>query len=122
VPLQLARVRTGPRWRRVGGNLAEDFHAVLLAIDEAVALGLVEGMRALDFVAFLFDGGGEVLFHFGLRGLAGSVGGDAEVATGDEVDDFLGGHGVVGVEGLKIRRRGSRAECRSDQVGPGSRR
>ena len=73
MPLQLATVRIGPAMRdqagedvmavlpdrlgdderRVGGNVAEDFHAVLLAVDEAVAFLLVEGMGALDRAAFL---------------------------------------------------------------------
>ena len=44
--------RLGDDERRVGGDVAEDFHAVLLAVDEAVLFLLVEGMGALDVVAF----------------------------------------------------------------------
>jgi len=81
---------------RVGGDVAEDFHAVLLAVDETVAFLFVEGVGAPDGKAFAFDGGDEAFFHGVLGGLAGLVGGGAEVAAGDEIDGAgrgLGGHG-----------------------------
>ncbi len=91
--------RFGDDERRVGGDVAEDFHAVLLAVDEAVAFVLVERMGALDRAAFLVDGGDEVPFQGFLGGLTFLVGGGAEIAAGDEIDGVgcFGRHMGLGV-------------------------
>ena len=69
--------RLGHDERRVGRNLAEDFDAILLAVDEAVFLSRVVRMPALDPIALLLDHGGERLFKIHLLFFAGLVGGQA---------------------------------------------
>ncbi len=106
-PDQLARVRMGPLWvvrpartwweycqtasattsGAFSGMDLEDFHAVLLGVDEAVAVA-VGGVGAFDGGTDFFECGGDELFHCELCGLAFLVGGEAEVAGGDEVDGF----------------------------------
>ncbi len=78
--------RLGHNERRVCGYIAEDFHAVFLAVDEAVAFRLVEGVSAFDRIAFLVNGGGQVLFEGLLGSLTFLIGGSAEIAAGDEID------------------------------------
>src|SRR5215470_3615797 len=84
--------------RGIGIKLAEDFHAHLLRIDEAMLLYLVEWMGAHDVPAFGFKGFGEYGFHFGLFGPAFLICGKAKVAVGEEV-------GVIGLKTLHISVR-----------------
>ena len=71
----------------VGRNLAEDFHASRwLRIDEAVAGAGLFVVGADDLVAGVGDRAAERLFHFLLGRPADSVGGEPQVAAGDEVD------------------------------------
>lgn len=74
--------------RGVLRDLAEDLHAVLLGVDEAVFLDRVARVGALDFVAFAGEAFGEFFFHGFLLGPAFLVGGEAQVAVCDEVDVF----------------------------------
>ena len=113
VPLQLARVRIGPRWvdqagqdvvrilpdglgddqRRVGVDRPEDLHAVLLAVDEAVPLGRGRrDGRAGPCTPSWANAARDLRLHGGLRRLALLVGGGAQVAAGDEGDGLGGGH------------------------------
>ncbi len=84
--------------RGAGIEFAEDFHAHLLGIDEAVLFGRVKGMGADAGPAFGFEGLGEEGLHFGLDGPAFLVGGQAQVAAGHEVN-VSGGQGF----GLHVR-------------------
>ena len=77
--------------RGVLGDVAEDLHAVLLAVDEAVAFHRIEAVTAADRAAFLFNYLDQQGLHGLLRLLAFLVGGGAEIAVGDE-DDVLGAH------------------------------
>ncbi len=90
--------RLGDDERCIDRDIAKNFHAVFLAVDEAVALFLVEAMGALDREAFLADDRNEGFFHGILRGLAGLVGRGAKVAADDEIDGFVfcGRHRGVG--------------------------
>lgn len=72
--------------RRVRVKLAKDLHAHLLRIDEAVAPGLVERMRADDGPALGLERLDEDGFHRGLGGPAFLVGRSAKVAIGHEVN------------------------------------
>jgi len=72
-------------------KMAEDFHARLLRIDEAVAFRAIDGVRTLDFPALGDEGLGKDRFHLLLRGPADAVGAEAQVAAGDEI-------GVAGFE------------------------
>ena len=72
------------RGRRI--EFAEDLHAHLLRINEAVLLLLVEGVGAHDGPAFGFQGLGEGGFHLRLLGPALLVGGKAQVAAGNKVN------------------------------------
>ena len=53
--------------RRIRRQLAEDFHAVLLAVDESVLLHRVAGMPAAYVAAFAADGVHHSLFGLRLR-------------------------------------------------------
>ena len=72
--------------RRVGIKAAENFHAHLLRIDEAMALRFVEGMRAHHAPAFGFKRSRDDGLHLHLFRPALLVGGRAEVAAGHEVN------------------------------------
>ena len=74
--------------RGVRVEFAEDLHAHLLRINEAVLLLLVEGMRAHDRPAFGLEGLGEDGFHLRLLGPAFLVGREAQIAAGDQVNVF----------------------------------
>ena len=69
-------------------ELAEDFHAHLLGINEAVLLFLIEGMGANDVPAFGFDGFGEDGFHSGLFRPAFLICGKAKIAIGEQISVF----------------------------------
>ena len=77
-------------------DVAENFHAVLLAVDETVTFLGIESMAAPDLASLLFNGLDQQGFHGLLRLLAFLVGGGAKIAIGDK-DDFLGAHIVLGV-------------------------
>ena len=51
------------------------------------------GVGADELIALALDGGAEGVFHRGLGGPADLVGGEAEVAVGDEEDLLLAGAG-----------------------------
>jgi hypothetical protein len=78
----------GDNERGIGIELAKDFHAHLLGIDEAMLLFFVERMGAYDLPAFGFEGFGEDSFHFGLFRPAFLVCGKAKVAIGEEIGVF----------------------------------
>jgi len=93
----------GDNERRLRRQPAEDFHAVLLAVDEAVPLFGVEGVGPFHGPAELLQRGTDLLFHRHLGGLAVAVCGNAKVSVGKEVNGpgSLGGlggfaHGVRG--------------------------
>ncbi len=108
VPLQLATVNTGPRCssrpgkhvmgvlphrlghddRRIFGNLAEHFQAVLLAVDEAVLLRRIIRVGAFHLVALTLDRGDELPFHLGLRRFAFLIGGQAQVTACYQINRF----------------------------------
>src|ERR1700722_140182 len=68
--------------RRIFGNVAEYFHAALLAIDKAVLLLGIEGMAAPDFEARVPNSGHHCVLAFRLRRPALLVRGQPEVAIG----------------------------------------
>ncbi len=78
----------GDDQRRASIDMGEDLHAFFLRCDEAVALRLLEGMCAHELVPEVRHRGGELLFHRGLGRPAFLVGGEAQVAIGDEQDGF----------------------------------
>ena len=75
----------GDNQRRIGINAFEDFETFALRINEPVSGDWIELMRADQLVAFRFERGGKGGFHLFLRGPADLIGGEAEVATGDEL-------------------------------------
>ncbi len=76
---------------RILRDIAEDLHAVLLAVDETVAPLGVESVSAANFAAFFLDGLDQQSLHGLLGFLAFLVGRGAEIAVGDQ-DDLLGAH------------------------------
>jgi hypothetical protein len=66
-------------------EVAEDFHAHFLRINETVVFAGIETVGADEFPSFALDGLGQQSFHFGLDWPALLVGGKAEVATGHEI-------------------------------------
>ena len=72
--------------RRVRRDVAEHLHAVFLAVDEAVALGGVEGMPAADIVSRAANCRHDGCFHALLCRPALLVRGQAQIATGDKND------------------------------------
>ena len=76
----------GDNERRLRGNVAEDLHAILLTVDEAVATNGVEGMGALEGPAFLSEDVGDLLFHRELGSFALLVGRGAKIAIRNEVN------------------------------------
>ena len=76
---------------RGGGiELAEDFHAHFLGVNEAVILGRIELVGADAIPALVLEGCNELGFHVGLDGPAFLVGAEAQVAIGHEIG-VLGG-------------------------------
>src|SRR6185437_15964410 len=73
---------------RRGWNLAEHFHAALLAIDKAVLFGWIERVAALCFRAETADGGGDGLFGAFLRGPAFLIGREPQISARDENNGF----------------------------------
>ena len=71
--------------RLIGIELAENFQAHLLRIDEAVLLGRVELMRAKDLPAFASQGVREFVLHFRLFRPAFLVGGEPQIAIGYQI-------------------------------------
>ncbi len=74
--------------RRAARDVAKHLHAVLLAVDETMALGGVEGMPALDLVSRAANCRCDGCFHRLLSRPALLVRGQAQIATGDKNDGF----------------------------------
>ena len=87
--------RLGHDDRRILGNIAENLHAVFLAVDEAVTFPGIELMSTANRASFLPDGFDQESLHGPLRLLAFLVGRGSKIAVGNQ-DDFLGAHGVLG--------------------------
>ena len=64
-------------------------HAALLAVDEAVLFGGVEGVTAADFEALAANGGHHRVFDARLGGPTLLIGGEPQIAVGDELDLLL---------------------------------
>ena len=77
--------------RGIGIDVAKHLDALLLRADEAVAQLRFVRVGADQSVAKRGDGGRELGLHLGLGGPALLVGGSAQVAVGDELDDLAGG-------------------------------
>ena len=69
-------------------NVSKHLHAALLAVDEAMPLGGIVGMAALDLEPLAANGGHDRLFCPRLRGPALLVGGEPQVTIGDKDDTF----------------------------------
>src|ERR1019366_8835832 len=69
--------------RRIRRQPAENFHSVLLAIDESMLLDGVAGIPAAHLTALAADGIHDSLFGLGLRGPALLVGGEPQIPTRD---------------------------------------
>ncbi len=76
--------------RRVLRDIAKHFDAIFLAVDEAVLFFAIERMAPLDLAAFAADGLHERVFGVLLRGPTHTVGGKAQIATGNQINE--GGH------------------------------
>ncbi len=89
----------------LGRHVLEDFHAVVLAIDEAVSGLGVDAVGALDFPAERLDGGGELGLDLLLLRPSLDIGGETKVAVrngvdglrlglgpGDDLREVVGGH------------------------------
>ena len=74
--------------RGVDGNIAKDFHAALLTIDEAVLFDGVIGVAAPDFEPVAANGGHHGLFDARLGGPTLLIGGESQIANGNEDDRF----------------------------------
>ena len=88
--------------RRVAGDAAEDLHAALLAIDEPVALGGVEGMTAAHVEAGVPDRLHDGRLSLLLRGPAFLIGRQPQIAVGDN-DDRFRHYSYSGTGALSVR-------------------
>src|SRR5437867_11732674 len=79
--------------RRIRRNTAEDLHAPLLAVDEAMLFGGIARMPAPDLDAFGANGGHDRLLGAGLRRPALLVRGKPQIAAGDH--DHSIGHSHI---------------------------
>src|SRR5581483_3331847 len=75
---------------RFRGNLAKDLHAVLLAVDESVALHWIPGMCPPHFPALPSDGIDHSLFDARLRGPAVLIRGEAQISIRNQ--EYRFGH------------------------------
>src|SRR4029077_18147259 len=66
------------------GNISEDLHAALLAVDEAVLLDQIVRVASPDLEAFAADSGHDGPFGAQLRRPALLVGGESQIAVGDQ--------------------------------------
>ena len=69
-------------------DVAKNLHAVFLAVDEAVLLGGIERMGALYSVSGATDGCDDGCLDGFLSGPALLIGGQTQIAAGDEKDGF----------------------------------
>ena len=69
--------------RRVPRDVAEDFHAALLGVDEAVVFLRIDFVAANDFASPSRDGGGDGLLGLELSGPACLVGRNTKIAIRD---------------------------------------
>ena len=74
-------------------DVAKHFHAHFLRVDEAVLLHRIERMRALHRPALLLQRPLQGRFHGLLRWPARLIGGETQIATGDEEHGLGGGLG-----------------------------
>ena len=79
--------------RRFGRQFAEHLHAVLLAVDEAVAFDGVAGVAAAHLASFVPDGSHDGLFGLRLGRPADLIGGGAQISAGNDDDGF--GHDAI---------------------------
>jgi hypothetical protein len=75
--------------RSLARDFPEDLHAALLAVNETVLFGGVEGMAAAHLAAGGADRGHDGLLGAILGGPASLVGGETQVAIGDKDDGLL---------------------------------
>ncbi len=83
--------RLGHDERRFLRDASEYLHSPLLAVDETVAFIGIHGVRTLNAPSLPLDGLGQLSLHGRLGFLAVLIGGEAEIAVGNEVSGF---HGV----------------------------
>lgn len=75
--------------RRILGDVAKHLHSVDLRVDEPVFFFRVARMGAFDFPSLSRETFREFFFHRLLFGPAFLVGGETEVAVGNEVNGFI---------------------------------
>ena len=74
--------------RRGSWDVAENFHAVFLTVYKAVPLGRIERMTPLHLVSASPDGFDNGCLHGLLSRPTFLIGGQTQIATGDEKDGY----------------------------------
>ena len=69
---------------RAGIQMSKDLHSHFLRVNKAMPFSRFEMVRADKFPTFILDGFSQQSLHFGLDRPALLVGGQAQIAAGDE--------------------------------------